>query len=84
MANAFDLDLKKLQARAFDRTEWAKEVLWRYHAALSNLEPVVASPLRGLYEWMFVPPTLWPFNIQDVLADCLTIVEKGEPLDPRR
>ena len=37
----------------------------------------------GLYDWMFVPPTLWPFNIQDVLEDCLTALEKGKRLNAR-
>ena len=32
---------------------------------------------------MFVPPTLWPFNIQDVLEDCLTALEKGKRLNAR-
>ena len=30
---------------------------------------------------MFVPPTLWPFNVQDVLEDCLTALEKGKRLN---
>jgi hypothetical protein len=29
---------------------------------------------------MFVPTTLWPFNIQDVLDDCLEVLEKGKRL----
>jgi len=84
MTESLDLDLKKLRSRAFDRAEWAEEVLRRYHAALQNLDAPFVRPLRRLHEWMFVPPTLWPFNIQDVLADCLTILERGERLDPRR
>jgi hypothetical protein len=32
---------------------------------------------------MFVPTTLWPFNIQDVLADCLAVLEKGNRLNSR-
>ena len=78
MTNALDLDLEKLKARAFDRAEWAEEVLRRYHVAAPNLDGVVAQQLRALYNWMFVPPTLWPFNVQDVLADCLTALEKGK------
>ena len=72
MTTALDLDLKKLQARAFDRAEWVADTLRRYHAPTLKLSGAVAQQLRGLYRWMFVPPTLWPFNIQDVLADCLT------------
>jgi hypothetical protein len=32
---------------------------------------------------MFVPTTIWPFNVQDVLADCLTALEKGKRLNSR-
>jgi hypothetical protein len=80
---ALDLDLQKLNARAFDRAGWAEGVLRRYHAATLNLNGVVAQQLRALYNWMFVPPTLWPFNVQDVLEDCLTALEKGKRLNAR-
>jgi hypothetical protein len=83
MTKALDLDLKKLKARAYDRAEWAGEVLRRYHSAIQNLDGGVAQPLRALYNWMFVPPTLWPFNVQDVLADCLAVLEKGKRLNVR-
>jgi hypothetical protein len=78
VTRALDLDLKKLKARAYHRAEWAEEVLRRYHSAVLNLNDVDAQQLRALYNWMFVPPTLWPFNVQDVLTDCLTAVEKGK------
>jgi hypothetical protein len=83
MTKALALDLKKLKARAFDRAEWAEGVLRRYHAAVPNLNAAVAQQLRGFYNWMFVPPTLWPFNVQDVLADCLAVLEKGKRLNVR-
>ncbi len=83
MTKALDSDLKKLRARAFDRAEWAADTLRRYHAPALKLSGLVVHPLRGLYRWMFVPPTLWPFNIQDVLADCLTALEKGKRLNAR-
>ena len=83
MEKALALDLKKLQARAFDRAEWAEEILRRYHAAILKLDDVVIQPLQGLYQWMFVPPTLWPFNVQDVLAHCLAVLEKGKRLNSR-
>ena len=83
MTKALDLDLKKLQARAFDRAEWAEEALRRYHSAIGNLDDAVVKPLRGLYKWMFVPTTLWPFNVQDVLEDCLSVLEKGKHLNAR-
>ena len=84
MPTALDLDLKKLKARAFDRADWAEGVLRHYHASVGKLNEVVAGQLRALYDWMFVPPTLWPFNIQDVLVDCLATLEKGKCLNARQ
>ena len=83
MTKAFELDLKKLKARAFDRAEWAKDVLRRYHAVAPNSDDATFQQLRALYHWMFVPPTLWPFNVQDVLADCLAALEKQKRLNAR-
>ena len=83
MTKTLDLDLKKLKARAFDRAEWADRVLRRYHSAIQNLNAAAVHPLRVLYRWMFVPPTLWPFNVQDVLEDCLATLEKGKHLNSR-
>ncbi len=83
MTKALDLDLKKLKARAYDRAEWAEEALRRFHDLHLNFDAGVAQQLRGLYHWMFVPPTLWPFNVQDVLADCLAVLEKGKRLNAR-
>jgi hypothetical protein len=83
MTTALDLDLNKLNDQAFDRAECAENVLRRYHAVSQNLDGVVCRELRALYTWMFVPITLWPFNIQDVLEDCLRVLEKGKRLNSR-
>ncbi len=83
MTRVFNLDLKKLKARAFDRAEWAENALRRYHSVIEKLDAEVAQQLRGLYLWMFVPPTLWPFNVQDVLEDCIAALEKGKRLNSR-
>ena len=80
---ALEHDLKKFQARAYDRAEWAEGVLQRYHAVSAKLGAVTVQPLKPLYDWMFVPPTLWPFNLQDVLTDCLAVLEKGKRLNAR-
>ena len=83
MTTALDLDLAKLNARAFDRADWAEKALQRYHSVIEKLDAVVAQQLSGLYRWMFVPPTLWPFNVQDVLEDCLAALEQGKRLNSR-
>ena len=83
MITALNRDIEKLKARAFDRAEWAREALLRYHAARAKLDAFKMRPLQGLYQWMLVPTTLWPFNVQDVLEDCLTALEKGKRLNSR-
>ena len=81
--NAIDRDLRRLKARAFERAEWAEKVLRRYHNVSRKLDDSAIEQLRVLYIWMFVPPTLWPFNVQDVLEDCLAALEKGKRLNVR-
>jgi hypothetical protein len=80
---ALDIDLKKLNALAFDRAEWAEDVLGQYHALLPKLNREAAQQLNPLYRWMFVPTTLWPFNVQDVLEDCLAVLERRKRLNSR-
>jgi len=77
-------DLSKLRHRAYHRVEWAEDTLRRYHAVISDLKPPVILQVQKLYDWMFVPPTLWPFNIQDVLNDCLESLEKRKKLNSRQ
>jgi hypothetical protein len=36
-----------------------------------------------LYDWLLVPTTLWPFNVQDVLEDCLAALEMGKCLNSK-
>jgi hypothetical protein len=84
MTKALDLDLKELKARAFDRAAWAEEVLLHYHAVILNPNDATAQQMRPLYNWMFVPPTLWPFNVEDVLVDCLAALKKGKRLNSRQ
>ena len=83
MATALELDLKKLQAQAFHRAEWAEEAVERYHHLLPQLNAAVVQELQRLYDWMFVPYSLWPFNVQDVFENCLTVLEKGKHLNSR-
>jgi hypothetical protein len=83
MTKALALDLKRICAQAFDRADWAEPAVRHYHAVTAKLDALTIKTLRGLYDWMFVPTTLWPFNIQDVLDDCLSVLEKGKCLNSR-
>ncbi len=80
MTKDLERDLKKLESRAYHIAEWAADVLRRYHAAIPNLEAGAALRLRVLYQWMFVPLTLWPFNVQEMMNDLLAVLEQGKHL----
>lgn len=85
MTGLSDLDqaLRKLRAQAFDRADWAEAAVCRYYKVIAKLDDATVQTIRGLYAWMFVPTTLWPFNIQDVLDDCLSVLEKDKRLSSR-
>jgi hypothetical protein len=76
-------DLKKIEARAYHISDWAEAIVRRYHAL--NLGAAEADGLlvRALYAWLLVPPTLWPFNIHNILVACLASVERSNRLAPR-
>jgi hypothetical protein len=78
---ALTSDMQKLENRAFQFAAWAAGVLKDYHSVTPKLNESAAGPLRELYAWIFVPTTLWPFNILDVLADCLAILKKRKRLN---
>ena len=80
MTKALERDLKKLESRAYHFAEWAEDTLRRYHASIPNLQDAAAARLRVLYDWMFVPLTLWPFNIHEMLNDLLAALEQGKRL----
>jgi len=74
-------DLKRLDALAYHRREWSEDTMTRWHDLLRERGAAAIAPIRALYEWMFVPVTLWPFSIHDVLDTCLEQVAAGNPLD---
>lgn len=77
---ALSFDLKRLESRAYGIEDWASGVLGRYHAQLAGLSPEDAKTLARLHAWVFVPLTLWPFSITDLLSQCLQKCEKEQTL----
>lgn len=84
MPTALEQDLERLSGRAFERADWAEGALRRYHALAQSRGEALTQPLRALYHWMFVPPTLWPFNVQDALEGCVGTLERGKRLTARQ
>ena len=73
-------ELRRLESRAYGVENWASEVLRRYHAQLTSLSKKDAVALARLHAWIFVPLTLWPFSITDLLGECLRQCENGQHL----
>ena len=80
MDSPLEIDLHRLQAQAFDRADAAAPALRRYHATTTKFAATDAPALTRLHDWILVPISLWPFNVQDVLEACLTLLEKGKQL----
>jgi hypothetical protein len=80
MPNALERDLQKLKSRAFEFLDWAGGALERYHNTQSKLTAASQAQILPLYRWLMVPPTLWPFNIIDVLNHCLDALEQGKDI----
>lgn len=80
MTSALKHDLARLDALAFHRREYCEEDIRRYHS-LRRAKHHQLALLKPLYEWQFVPVSLWPFNTQNVFAAGLTTLEGGQELD---
>ncbi len=84
MTDAIAADLKKLESYAFYAADVMRDVLTHYHHAAPNFKGVTAKQLRSLYQWLFVPQTIWPFNIHQALGGCLRTVEIDGCLNPQQ
>jgi len=59
-------DLKRLAALAYHRLENSKDLVRRFHR-LRRADHADLNHLRKLYDWLFVPITLWPIDIDGLL-----------------
>jgi hypothetical protein len=76
-------DLERLKTRAYGIGDWAAGVLGRYHTLVASFSKEDAQALAHLHAWVFVPLTLWPFSITDLLSQCLQQGETGQPIHPQ-
>ena len=81
MASRLQQDLERLGALAFHRREYSEPDIRRYHKIRRAKGDAAITEAELLYQWMFVPITLWPFNIHQVFAACLTRISADKPLD---
>ena len=75
-------DLKRLGALAYHRLENSQDLVQTFHR-LRRTDHADFDYLRKLYDWLFVPITLWPVDIEGLLRAALDRMASGRRLDNR-
>jgi hypothetical protein len=84
MTASLKADLARLSRLAFRRTEKAREVVREFHRVKRQIRNHANyADLECLYEWLFVPLTLWPIDVAGLMTHVLRKVASGEKLDPK-
>ena len=81
MPSRLQHDLKRLGELAFHRREWGEYAIVRYHEIRGGKGAAAVQALDVLYRWMFVPITLWPFNVQEIFVSGLARASAGKSPD---
>src|SRR5438874_4588635 len=75
-------DLKRLGALAYHRFENSEDLVRRFHR-FRGTGRANSDHFQKLYDWLFVPITLWPIDIEGLLRAALDRVASGRRLDTR-
>src|SRR5437899_5080224 len=73
-------DLKRLRGLAYHRLESSEDLVRRFHRFRREDQPEL-DYLQKLYDWLFVPITLWPIDIEGLLRAALDRAAAGRRLD---
>ncbi|PYJ69483.1 MAG: hypothetical protein DME75_11055 [Verrucomicrobia bacterium] len=73
-------DLKRLRGLAYHRLESSEDLVRRFHRFRREDQPEL-DYLQKLYDWLFVPITLWPIDIEGLLRAGLDRAAAGRCLD---
>jgi hypothetical protein len=79
-ASSLNHDLKCLRELAYHRFE-SSEDLVRLFARFRRIDHPDLDRLQKLYDWLFVPITLWPFNIEGLFRTALHRASAGKRLE---
>jgi hypothetical protein len=79
-ASSLNHDLKRLRELAYHRLE-SSEDLVRSFTRFCRVSHPDLDRLQKLYDWLFVPITLWPFNIEGLFRTALDRAAAGKRLD---
>jgi hypothetical protein len=72
-------DLKRLKKLAFRRMSECAKVVEMYHSAPERIRQ--HPQLQEMYEWMFVPFSLWPFDISGAVSVMIGRLSSGRQVD---
>lgn len=75
-----ETDLTRLRELAYHRFEGSKDLVRPFDRFRRGDHPDL-NRLRKLYDWLFVPITLWPFNIEGLFRVALDRASRGKRLD---
>jgi hypothetical protein len=79
-AGGLNHDLNRLRPLAYHRFE-SSEDLVRSFARFRRIDHPDFDRLQKLYDWLFAPITLWPFNIEGLFRAALERASAGKRLD---
>jgi hypothetical protein len=73
-------DLKRLRELAYHRFESSQDLVLSFDR-FRRVDHPDFDLLQKLYDWLFVPITLWPFNIEGLFRTALDHASRGKRLD---
>jgi hypothetical protein len=73
-------DLTRLGALAYHRLENSQDLVRKFYRFCKTDHPDLEQ-LRKLYEWLFVPITLWPVDIEALFRVALSRITSGKRLE---
>src|SRR3982751_159123 len=78
--SALESDLKCLRRLAYHRLENSEVLVRKFHR-FRRTGGIDLGHFQKLYDWLFVPITLWPIDIEGLLRAALDRAEAGKRLD---
>lgn len=84
MTASLHRDIKKLSRLAFRRTEKAREVVREFHSVKKQIRNHADyAEVECLYQWLFVPLTLWPVDVAGLMMHVLRKMVSGAKPDAK-
>jgi len=81
MGTTLRADLDRLAGLAYHRLEGGKDLVRSFHrvSKTAKVHPDFQS-LEQIYEWLFVPITLWPIDLAGLIGQMIAQIESGKRL----